>query len=285
MESIFKAKCDGMFKLLFANSKDTSLITSFLKVVLDIPEDEYESVKIVDPFVPRREYNDKPSILDVLIETKSGKMIDVEIQVRKNQDMIPRVVYYNAKILSSQLSIGEHYENLKKTISVIICTDHILLSDRPQYHNKFLLREEDGYACTDLMEIHFLELRKIPEQDRGLLASWLRFFDTDSERDLEYLAQKKNGLDKAVDMLKHYSGDKGTTAYLDAIEKAKRDKYSEIKTARNDGIKEGLKEGLKEVAKKLLDSGSNIDFVTRITGLSFREIEKLKNGKEDNGVH
>ncbi len=46
---------------------------------------------------------------------------------------------------------------------------------------------------------------------------------------------------------------------------------------RNEGKLEGIQENTKEIAIKLLDEGSEIAFVHKITGLSIKKIEALKN--------
>lgn len=54
---------------------------------------------------------------------------------------------------------------------------------------------------------------------------------------------------------------------------------------RQEGLKEGLQEGLqqgkyatqKEMAKKMLASGADVDFILNITGLSLAELNQLKN--------
>ena len=42
-------KSDMIFKLLFGDEKSIEILTDFLKAVLDIPENDYEDVTIVDP--------------------------------------------------------------------------------------------------------------------------------------------------------------------------------------------------------------------------------------------
>jgi predicted transposase YdaD len=44
----------------------------------------------------------------------------------------------------------------------------------------------------------------------------------------------------------------------------------------SEGKAEGLHEGMMKVAKSMLDEGSDIAFIIKVTGLSASEIEKLK---------
>lgn len=61
------------------------------------------------------------------------------------------------------------------------------------------------------------------------------------------------------------------------------DRKSEIRTAKEIGVKEGLEEGMEkgsknekiEIAKKMLNENMKIEVIERITGLTKTEIEEL----------
>lgn len=67
-------------------------------------------------------------------------------------------------------------------------------------------------------------------------------------------------------------------------EKAIRDYNSTILYNRQEGLKEGLKESLKkgaedkaiEIALKMLENGSDVNFIADVTGLSIEKIKELK---------
>ena len=48
-KKLLPVKLDLVFKLIFGDQRNTDILASFLKSVLDIPEEEYERVTIVDP--------------------------------------------------------------------------------------------------------------------------------------------------------------------------------------------------------------------------------------------
>ena len=72
--NILPARSDVIFKLLFGNEANKDILTDFLKAVLQIPEEEFTKITIVDPHLLRRYKGDKLGILDVKIETKAGKL-------------------------------------------------------------------------------------------------------------------------------------------------------------------------------------------------------------------
>ena len=86
-------KNDFVFKLVFGDKRRVDLLTAFLQAVLELPVEEYEKVTIVDPNV-KKEYNkDKAGILDVKIHTKTGTVIDVEIQVEPDAPLEKRIQF------------------------------------------------------------------------------------------------------------------------------------------------------------------------------------------------
>ncbi|ASK60724.1 hypothetical protein CFK37_00120 [Virgibacillus phasianinus] len=42
------------------------------------------------------------------------------------------------------------------------------------------------------------------------------------------------------------------------------------------GIKKGIEKGIKQIANRMLEEGSSIDFISKITGLKKEEVEKLE---------
>ena len=53
---------------------------------MDIPDYEYDHITVVDPHVKKESQDDKYGILDVKVQTKSGNVINVEIQDRSDKD-------------------------------------------------------------------------------------------------------------------------------------------------------------------------------------------------------
>jgi predicted transposase/invertase (TIGR01784 family) len=78
---LYSATNDHIFKRVFGDERNTDILAAFLKTVLDIPAEDYEEIKICDPIFKMEGEDDKIGILDLKVRTKSGKIIDVEMQV------------------------------------------------------------------------------------------------------------------------------------------------------------------------------------------------------------
>lgn len=69
-------------------------------------------------------------------------------------------------------------------------------------------------AATDLMEMHILELSKLPPEEKNetSLLQWMRFLGGKTRKDFEEMAKKNSELEEAYDVLDKLSADekKGT---------------------------------------------------------------------------
>ncbi|GHV80158.1 hypothetical protein AGMMS49944_19490 [Spirochaetia bacterium] len=167
---LLSPKNDLIFKLIFGEHKNTDILIDFLQAILDIPPEEYSHIEIVDPHLRQIAPGDKLGILDIKLHTKSGKVIDIDIQAFNVANLRERVVYYTSKMITAQIGEGDTYENIKKAITILI-TDFVLITDSEEYHNGYVLHDPcSGSTFTDIIEVHTLELPKVPQKtDRSNL--------------------------------------------------------------------------------------------------------------------
>lgn len=120
---------DLIFKTIFGDPKHQSILRGFLQSVLDIPKEEYEYLEIIDPHSRLNCINDKETILDIKLKTKSKKIIDIEMQVQTSSILKSRVIHYLANMLHEQLKIGDNYDKLKRVISILIIAKKPLIKE------------------------------------------------------------------------------------------------------------------------------------------------------------
>jgi predicted transposase/invertase (TIGR01784 family) len=270
---ILPPKVDIVFKMLFGDERNKDILIDFLKSILTLSDDEYENITITDPHLKRERKKDKLGIVDVKLTSKSGKIIHIEIQVLEQEEMPERATYYNAKMLTSQIKSGDEFETLKRTISIII-TDFDMMKEDRKYHYIFELIDRDtGTRFTDLVEIHTLELTKIPkESDNTTKYDWLRFLKSEKEEELEMMTGKNPAIDRAVMEVKKLSRSERAQMLYEDREKAIRDRKAQLKFARNKGIKEN---NIK-IIENGFNMGLSIEQISQLTGLTIEEIEKLR---------
>jgi predicted transposase/invertase (TIGR01784 family) len=105
-----------MVKNVFGTQKNIGNTERFLKAVLDFDPADYKSMKIVDPHLHRRWKKDKMGIVDIKINTASGKVLHIEVQVNPGRDFIPRGLYYNDRLVVDQVGAGKRYKTIRRSI-------------------------------------------------------------------------------------------------------------------------------------------------------------------------
>ena len=248
-------KSDFVFKKIFGDPKNVDILTAFLKSTLDIPHDEYEKITLVDTHLPQESRCDKLGILDVKVQTKSGNIIDIEIQLANIPHMRERIVFYLSKMVSEQIKSGEKYGSIKRSI-IIVITDYKIIKENEKYHNVYTLRNKDGEEFTNLIEVNTLELPKLPDKDDNTnLWNWMKFLKSEKEEEFKMVEVKDEKVSEAVVILKRLSESEEMQLLHEHQEKIMRDQYDRLEGAFEKGLNKGLEEGEKKGKAEGLKEG------------------------------
>ena len=311
-KKLLSPKLDVVFQVLFGEVGSEEITKDFLEAILN------EKITKIDlsrnPILRRMSINDKMGILDVIIEIDNKEYCNIEMQMSDKDDLIRRILYYWAKTYSRGIQKGEFYEELKRTISVIITDFEIKGLEELEYCTKWKIIEEKErkIILTDVMEIVIIELPKIYKKrnKKDKLLEWTYFLDNPKSEEVEEIMKENEGIKKANEKLEEISDDeimqriaewkadgirleKGRQARFERkIKELEEEKEREIKEGRERGIaegraegieegrKEGIKQGKKEeiikIVKSLQKEGSDINFIMKITGLTKEEIESMQ---------
>jgi predicted transposase/invertase (TIGR01784 family) len=148
----------------------------------------------------------------------------------------------------------------------------LLIPESPHYHHRFTFYDPAStIEFTDLIEIHTLELLKLPETADNYLWLWLRFLRAESREDLNMVAQASPNLGKVVVKLLELSEDEEARMIYEAEIKQQRDDRARLRGA----LEQGIAEGKIIIARKLLKQNIPIDTIVEATDLSRDVIEKL----------
>ena len=128
-----------------------------------------------------------------------------------------------------------------------------------------------GKEYTDLMEMHILELSKLPPEEKNetSLLQWTRFLGGKTRKDFEEMAKKNSELEEAYDMLDKLSADEKKRLEYETRQRAIRDYNIGMLTAERRGIEAGRKIGMEEGREEGRTEGVN-----RINQLNI-ELSKL----------
>ena len=175
---------DWIFKLLFGDERRKDLLIGLLKTFIELPEEEYELTYLDTHLKPETE-DDKLGILDVKVKTKSGKIINIEIQVNPVKDIGKRLSFYKSKMIVAQIGEGDNYSVIQKVVCACI-TEYELFPGNKDYENYFrFYNPKNGLYFEDIPEdIYTLELPKLPPMPDGTgLWDWLRFLKSKTKED------------------------------------------------------------------------------------------------------
>ena len=122
---------------------------------------------------------------------------------------------------------------------------------RRQFYEKTKELKEKEYL--DLMEMHMLELVKLPpeaQNEEGIIL-WMRFLGGRCEEDFRHMAEKDKYIEEAYDTLKKLSADEEKRLEYEARQKVIRDHNSFMKSAEKRGLQQGIQQGIQYTLKAL----------------------------------
>jgi predicted transposase/invertase (TIGR01784 family) len=130
-----------------------------------------------------------------------------------------------------------------------------------------MLEKEEHFPFNDLMEIHVLNLERLPSEGEGKLADWLRFLRAEEEEEFKMLAEKPM-IHEAYCKLQVMSEDEANRMIYEARLKAQRDDYFRIEGARQEIILRMAEHGM---------TNKDIASVTRISEQKANDILAVEN--------
>ena len=273
---------DALFKNIFAKNNDITL--SLINSVFEFQGSTLISdIEFIDRNLDAEEEYGKESRLDLLGRSSDGTIINLEIQVAKQEYMGRRSLYYWSR-LYNELKSGEEYTELKRTVAINILDFNLFdKKNYPNYHSCFGVYDiKTGNKLTSDCEIHFLELPKwhlksVKETNR--LERWLSYFSKyTTMKELEEIAMIDPAIQKAFHAESLFTQDEINRRKYELREKNQRDRIAEMKYA----IKEALKEEREKYAQeeenrviRLIKIGKSLEDIMDFTFLSQERVKQL----------
>jgi len=277
-------KSDIVFKAIFSQDNElahgarNSLISSFIgkKVV--------ESI-VVENEPPQTNMHAKKVRLDLHCVLDDKSQIIVEMQSKPTpDDIVARVLYYLSRCFGNQKISGFYYRDLKPVYLIVIMDfTHF---DFKQYISKFVFANlETKTVLSELLQIHFLELKKIRKTSKmqlemDALLQWSYFFKNKGTHTLEKTTEIDKGVLMAETLLSRISQDEIQRIKILREELAEVDYYSGLRAAEEQGLARGRSEGLEQgleqgrtlermnTARSMKSRNFSTKDILEITGLS-----------------
>lgn len=175
---------------------------------------------------------------------------------------------------------------MKKCIHVSILNFNHFAQDKKCYRKIAFCDVESGEQYSDLMELHILELKKLPPEDQNEDGSirWMRFFGGKRRKEFEEMAKKDEYIGEAYDELKKLSLDEQKRMEYEARQKAIWDYNSQMKGATEYGLKRGMEQGLRQgersalqkIIQKKRAKGMSLEAIAEFLEMDPKEILELE---------
>ena len=281
--ALLPPKMDFVFKRIFGNEKHPNVLISFLNAVLN-PIDLIESVELKDTTIEKNHLEDKYSRLDMKAITNKGEYINIEIQLKDEYNMIKRSLYYWSKLYEGQLESGENYQKLSRTICINLLDFHLL--NHSNFHSVYRLKDcRTNEELTDVMELHFIELKKMKDVQRvedvkSKLEAWLYFINQPDSELVQELEKVEIEIKEAKAQLVRLSEDRKEGEQYEKRRESRLNEVSTLAYAEEKGMVKGIEQGAKlekiEIAKNLIQNGLDNKLISKSTGLSLEEVKEIR---------
>jgi predicted transposase/invertase (TIGR01784 family) len=240
---------DYIFMKTFGERGDEERLLAFLNAILKrTGRDGLVAVEILeDKTLTADLVGKKLIILDVRARTDRGDYVSIEVQLKDQQNMDRRSLFYWSKQYVKNLDASENYRSLPDVIAInIVDFDYIPLDD---FHTSFHLREDRNpdYTLTGAVEIHFLNMvrfRKLRNKDirTNILHRWLLYLDDATPSELiEEIIKMDTTIERTNERIAFLSQDEDTLRVYELRQKARLD-WNNILDAREQAEKRAEQE-------------------------------------------
>jgi len=240
---------------------------------------------------------DKYNRVDLLAEDSRGTLLLFEIQNNNEYAYFQRMLFGTSKLVTEYIQRGRGYEKIRKIYSINIvyfnlgCGSDIVYQGKTEFrgiHTNELLQlspfQRQRFEVDEVSQLYpeyyILRVNDFDKWSKVPLEQWIYFLNTGEIPD----DATAPGLQEARDRLKLDRLNKTELEayyrHLDNVVILRDNIYTEREEGRLEGRAEGLEEGRAEerikMAEQALKMGMSVEDVSRLTGLSIEEVDKLE---------
>ena len=272
-------KNDYVFKKIFGEKGDEDILMSLINSILR-GNPVIKELELLNTEYPKEGIENKGCHFDILAKTDNGISINIEMQYRKNRNLKDRIIYYSDRINVNEYKVGQQYGD-RKIISIWVFANNF--TERKEAISEifpcFKENKEDKWEVfTENKRIILFELQKYKvdnENFRDILSGWVNFLQTPEILDNDIIKPNNKELEKAIEKLEYISKNQQEKYIIDSFNDYERDYYNDLNYEKEEGLKEGEKNKSIEIAKNMLKEGLDVNLISKLSGLTIEEVEKL----------
>ena len=281
MEAFYTCRNDRAFKEVFLNPDNSDLLKALLEFILKIKIDKLEIKKTE---LLSGNVNIKDKRVDAIVHT-GNKKIEIEINSQNKDYLHTRSTAYICNIYQSNASVGDTYNEDTDIIQVNLTWGLGRNNDEMKIY-KIMNEKGELYVKNFIIyEINMDYYDKIwysKNEEEIKKNQYMIMLDLD-KKELENMPKDKI-VDKYITNVTIVNDDPEFQKYMSEEEDKKKIQNSLLSEAKEEGISQGISQGytsgindgIKQTAKNLLLMNMPIEDISKATGLSIEEINKLK---------
>ncbi len=269
------------FKRLFGEEPNKDLLIDFLNVLLKEQQGEIVDLTYLKTEQLGNTELDRKAIFDLYCENEKGEKFIVEMQKSKQNFFKDRSLYYSTFPIQEQAQKSDWNYELKAVYTIGIL-DFVFDEDKSD-KNKFrydvklqdINTNKTFYEKLTFIYFEMPKFNKSIEELESHYDKWL------------YVLKNLHKLDRLPENLKEKVFERvfevaeiakfSHEEYLSYEDSLKY--YRDLKNSLDTAKEEGKEEGKIEVAKEMIAENEPIEKISRFTGLTIAQIEKIKNNK------
>ena len=286
-DKIISMLFDPIYRSMIGSDEGMPLVELLVSVVTDTKLSEIKGkVKHLSKELLKRHYKDMDSHVDVLLDYNNNKII---VEMNSKKIMIDRNYIYLFKVVSGTLKVGDTtYKNIRKTVLI-----NFNNTDKSQknFIDIGFIKNQDNEIMTEIIKVINICIAKVDDKSYNYrnefeknMARICRILMATKASDLKkesaYFMTKEE-TKNFVNRAKELSSDDEMVTMFDQENMHEMIRNTELEEAQERGIERGIKRGFKEkaleIAQNMLNGKMDIKDISKFTGLSIEEIEKLKN--------
>ena len=270
---------DYGFKRLFGEEPNKPLLIDFLNELLKDEQGKITELTYLKNEKLGSSKLDRRAVFDLYCTSETGEKFIVELQKTKQKFFKDRTLYYATFPLREQAKVGSEWNFELKKVYMISILDFIFdeskaNKDKYRYDIKLMDVQTNLVFYEKLMFV-YLEMPKFNKEVEDLKTRFEKWL---------YVLKNLHKLDRVPDRLRE-------SIFMQLFETAEIAKftkeeyhhyedslkyYRDLKNSLDTSKEEGKIERTKEIAKNMLLDNEPIEKIIKYTGLSAKEIEKIK---------
>ncbi len=295
-QSIVPISFDMVFKKMWGDPNNEQRLEVFLSIMLTIP---YQTIKgrtqIIDSEKRIENKSLKRQRYDIITKIKLNAFgkVNLEMNLGFDRTDIDRNISFLTHIFNSGIKHGMKYTSIPPVIQINF-NDYDVDEDSKEVIDKYYLQNKNEHILTEKLQIWNINIAKcyelwynknienLSEEEQQIVKICALMYIKDKEtfeRCLEEIKMDEEIKRDIMEAEEDFSSDEeilgwyGTEEEYEALQEAKM--YNREQEAIARGIEQGISKRNIEIVTKMLKENIDVNFISRITGLSVEQINNL----------